>query len=200
MNVPVGQPWDTVGVDIMGPMEATKNGNRYILVFMDYMTKWPEVIALKNIGSKDVATAFINEVVCRHGVPKKLISDRGGNFMSDLMAQVLHLTGTVKLNTTSYHPQTDGLVERFNKTLMDMLSMYTNKNKTDWDEHIPYVVFAYRSSIQESAQKDPFFLTYGRTANFPLTAEVETVGAVPSNEKYAEKVLGRLAEAREEAR
>jgi hypothetical protein len=141
LNVPVGKPWDVIGMDILGPTEPTKNGNRYMLVFMDYFTKWPEVVALQSVTSLNVATALINEVICRHGVPKKVITDRGGNFMSDLMTQVFHKTGTVKLNTTSYHPQTDGLVERFNKTLTEMLSMYRDKFVLNWDEHLGYVLF-----------------------------------------------------------
>jgi hypothetical protein len=200
MSIPVvGQPWDMVGVDILS-LPTTKNGNKYVIVFMDYLTKWPEAVPMKNISARDVAQVFISEVLCRHGVPKMLLSDRGGNFLSDLMTQVLHQTGTVKLNTTSYHPQTDGLVERFNRTLTEMLTMYCHQHKTEWDELLPLVLFAYRTSEQASTRMDPFFLTYGRLANFPITASVEDIGSIPSHEKFAQKLVDDLDQARTAAK
>jgi hypothetical protein len=91
-------------------------------------------------------------------------------------------------------------VERFNKTLIEMLSMYTNKHRSDWDEHLPYVLFAYRTSAQESTKMDPFFLTYGRQATFPIEASTAVIGAIPSNEAYAEQIISKLNEARDTAR
>ena len=71
------------------------------------------------------------------------------------------------MNTTAYHPQTDGLVERFNRTLTDMLAKTVEKSGRDWDARLPYVLFAYRSSIQESTKESPFFLLYGRDPRLP---------------------------------
>ena len=83
------------------------------------------------------------------------------------MQAVCEVMGVHKVNTTAYHPQTDELVELFNRTLTDMLAKTVAQNERDWDTHLPYVLFAYRTSIQESTQESPFFLLYGRDPSLP---------------------------------
>ena len=92
---------------------------------------------------RTVADLLVKEVVSRHGVPGELLSDRGKTFLSRLMSKICKLLGIHKLNTTAYHPQTDGLVERFNHTLTPMLSKTMEKNGKNWDRQLPYVLFAY---------------------------------------------------------
>lgn len=103
----------------------------------------------------------------RYGVPVDLLSDRGASFLSELMHEVCSLMGIHKVNTTAYHPQTDGLVERFNRTLIDMLAKTVDRRGRDWDTQLPYVLFAYRASLQESTRESPFFLLYGRDPRLP---------------------------------
>ena len=91
----------------------------------------------------------VEGVVCRHGVPQELLSDRGGNFPSELMQEVCRLMGVKKLNTSGYHPQCNGLVERFNSTSIQMLAKVT-KNPKDWDQCLPHVVYAYHTTAQKS--------------------------------------------------
>ena len=91
----------------------TQRGNKYVVVFMDYFTKWVEAYAVPDQQAQTVARLLVENIVCRHGVPQELLSDRGSNFLSDLMLEVCSLLGIKKLNTSSYHPQTDGLVEKF---------------------------------------------------------------------------------------
>ena len=97
-----------------------KEGNRYTMVFVDYLMKW--VFPVPDQTALMIAQLFTEEFVCRHGVPGELLSDRGPAFLSKLMLEVCELMGTKKLNTIAYHPQTDGLVERFNCTLTEMLA------------------------------------------------------------------------------
>ncbi len=106
----------------------------------------------------------MEEIISRHGVPTELLSHWGISFHSlpNLTQEVNQLMGVHKLNTTAYHTQTDGLVERFNRTLTDMLAKTVERNGYDWDHHLPFVLFAYRSSLQESTQESLFFLLYGR--------------------------------------
>ena len=119
-----------------------------------------------------MATLLVEHVISRHGVPAELLSDRGQNFLSALMAEVCKIMGIHQVNTTAYHPQTDGLVERFNRTLTNMLAKTVEKNGRDWDRHLPYVLFAYRTSVQASTGESPFFLMYGRDARLPIATEV----------------------------
>ena len=91
-------------------------------MFSDYLTKWPEAFAVPTIDAHVIAKLFVHEIIGRHGAPRTLLSDRGQNFLSKLLKEICRLVNTVKVFTTSYHPQTDGLVERLNGTLVQSLS------------------------------------------------------------------------------
>ena len=106
-------------------------------------------------------------MISRHEVPVELVSDRGSAFLSHLLQEVCQLLGIHRVNTTAYHPQTDGLVEWFNRTLIDMLAKRVELSGGDWDPQIPYVLFAYRASLQESTGESPSFLMHGRDPRLP---------------------------------
>ena len=161
-------PFDCIGVDVI-QFPCSYDGNKYAVVFMDYLTKWPEVFAVANQTAETIAQTLV-EVISRHGVPAKLLSDRGANFLSDILQEVYVLLGIKKINTSAYHPQCDGLVERFNRTLTDMLAKTVDHSGRDWDKRIPYVLYAYRTSVQESTRESPFYLLYGRDARLPTEA------------------------------
>lgn len=103
-----------------------------------------------------------------------MLSDRGTAFLSKLMKEVYKLLGLKKVNTTAYHPQTDELVEQFNRTLTDMLSKKVVCSGKDWDIQLPYVLFAYRASAQDSTGESPFFLLNGKEAVLPTTEMLES--------------------------
>ena len=176
--IPVGGPFNRVGVDVL-QLPQTFNGNTYAIVFSAYLTKCPEVFPSPDQKAETIARLFVEHVVARHGVPDELLSDCGQNFMSELMAEVCKLLGTKKVNTTGYHPQTDGLVERLNRMLISMLSKCVTQYGRDWDERLPYVLFAYRVSVHESTRESPFHLLYGRDPRLPT----ETVLCQPTT-KY----------------
>lgn len=116
----IGVPFDQLGMDIVGSSEKTKAGNRYMLVITDYATKYPEVFPLQSIKARVVASSLI-QLFSRVGFPKCIVTDQGYNFMSEQLKQVYKLLGIKGVRTTPYHPQTDGLTERFNQTLKQML-------------------------------------------------------------------------------
>lgn len=131
-------------------------------MFVDYLTKWPEVFATSDQTSLTVTELLVEYVISRHGVPSELLSDWGTAFLSKIMLDVYRLIGICKTSSTTYHPQTDGLVERFHHTLTDMLANSIKQGGKDWDLHLPYVLFAYRSSPQSSTGESPFYLLYSR--------------------------------------
>ena len=176
--IPVAGPFDRVGVDVV-QLPKSQNGNKYAIVFVDYLTKWPEVFATKDQTALTIAQLLVEHVIVRHGVPAELLSDRGAAFLSGLMQEVYSLMGIHKANTTAYHPQTDGLVERFNRTLIDMLAKTVEPGGRDWDTRLPYVLFAYRASLQQSTAESPFFLLYGRDPRLPTEAALS-----PPQERY----------------
>ena len=199
--IPVSGPFDRLGVDVIQFTSSSK-GNKYAIVFMDYLTKWPEVFPAKNQNSLTIARLLVEHIIPRHGVPTQLLSDRGTAFLSKLMVEVYKLLGLKKVNTTAYHPQTDGLVERFNRTLTDMLSKKVLQSGKDWDTQLPYVLFAYRACPQQSTGESPFFLLYGRDPNLPtdqmLTPSLERDEIEISD--YRHEIALRMSTAWESAR
>lgn len=165
--LPVGYPFERVAMDILGPLPMTENGNKYVLVFSEYLTKFATRCAISDISAKTVAEKFLEEIILRHGSPKKLLTDQGKNFTSKLISELCILCQIKKSQTTPYHPQCDGLVERFNKTLSNMLAMYVNERHNDWDRFLSFCFLAYNSSNQESTKFSPCFLLYGRNPILP---------------------------------
>ena len=164
--IPVGGPFHRVGVDVL-QLPLTESGNQYVVIFLDYLTKWVEAFAVPDQSAITIAKLLVEEIFCRHGAPEHLLSDRGANFLSNLIQDVCKYLNIKKVNTSGYHPQTDGLVERFNSTLINMLSKCAKKNGKDWDKQLPYVLFAYRASVQASTKESPFYLLYGRDPRLP---------------------------------
>ena len=147
---------DRIGDDVIKfPLSA--KGNKYAVVFMDYLTKWPEIFATWDQTSLTIVEMLVEKVISRHGVPTELLSYCGQAFLLKLMVDVHQLLGIEKANTTAYHPQTDGLIERFHRTLTNMLTKRVQCTGKDWDNHLPYVLFSYRTSIQTSMQESPFY-------------------------------------------
>lgn len=154
-------------MDLGGPLPRTQKGNRFILTLCDYATCYPEAIALPSTEAPRIAKALI-AVFARVGIPEEILTDQGTNFMSTLLGEVYCLLHIQRIRTTPYHPQTDGLVERFNGTLKAMLRKFVSRNEKDWDEFLPYLLFAYREVPQESTGFSPFELLYGRRVRGPL--------------------------------
>ena len=137
----------------------------------------------------------VEEIVCRHGIPEKLLSDRGTNFLSSLIQEVCQLLGVKKINTSGYHPQTDGLIEKFNSTLINMIAKSCDVKERNWDDYLPYLLFAYRVSAQSSTKESPFFLVYGRDPRIP-TKSVLSHSRSPyaiDVEDYKEDLLTNLS-------
>ena len=196
-NLQVTQPFECVGVDILGPLPATHpNKFKYIIVFIDHFTGWVEAMPLKDITAEICANAFIKCICTRHGPPTKLLSDRGSQFISSLAGEVNKIMGTHKINTTAYHPQTNGKVEKFNNTLVNMLAMYVSMKQNDWDEFIPYALFAYNTSRHELNQFSPYYMLYGREPNYMLDAMVRTDSdTFLSVGKWTRKIIRRIRRA-----
>ena len=124
---------ERVGVDILGPLPVTDRGNRYILVAQDYFSKYPFAVPLPNQEAVTIAEALVNGFFCYFGSPLELISDRGPQFEGQVMTEVCKLFGIHKSRTTALYPQGNGLVERYNRTLLNALSAYVSEHQRDWD-------------------------------------------------------------------
>jgi hypothetical protein len=135
---------------------------------MDYFTKWPEAYALPNQEAKTVATALVNEFVCRFGVPLEMHSDQGTNFESAVFQEMCSLLNIRKTRTTPLHPESDGMVERYNRTLKGQLSMFIADHQRDWDTYVPLLLMAYRTAIHAATRFSPSRLMMGREMKAPI--------------------------------
>lgn len=167
LPLPVAGPGEQWAVDCLGPFIESTSKNRYIVVWTDYCTRWVECFAVPNIEAVTIANQLVNEIMPRHGAPRTLLSDRGSNFLSSLVKEVCLVINTHKIFTTSYRPQTDGLVERYNHTLAQCISMYVDANQRNWDQNLNAIQFAYRTAPSEVLGESPFFMMYGRDAALP---------------------------------
>ena len=159
-------------MDLLGPFPTSTNGNKWIVVATDYLTSYAETASLPSGTAIKVASFFVKNIVLRHGAHVILISDRGTAFTAELTQQILRLSPTVHRKTTAYHPQTNGLTERLNETLADMLAMYVDVGHKTWDEGLPYVTFPYNTAPQETTHTHmtPFELVFARPASTMLDA------------------------------
>eukprot|EP00731_Ephydatia_muelleri_P036277 Em0229g3a len=131
-----GYPMQTVCVDIMGPLPETNRGSKYVLVAADCFTKWVEVYGIPNQEALTVAVKLVDEMFCRFSPPEQIHSDQGRQFESELIKEICKLLQIKKSHTTPYRPQGNGMVERFNRTLLDMLATAVGDNPADWENYI----------------------------------------------------------------
>ena len=178
-QIRVSAPLDCVAIDLLGELPETDNGNKYVLVITDYFTKWTQAFALPNMTAQTCADKILTEFISLFGVPKQLHSDQGRQFESNLFQEVCTKLGINKTRTTPYRPQSDGMVERFNRTIQQMLKHFVNDNRNDWDDHLPYLTMAYRSSQHESTGCSPNLLMLGKEVPMPLDI---LVGQPPQNQ------------------
>jgi len=153
--IEVSEPFVFWALDYMGPLPETASGNRHILVMMDHFTKWCEAFATKDQKASTVAHILVSPVFSRFGPPTIIHSDQGKNFDSTVMHEVYNIMGVKKTRTTAYHPQGDGLVERQNRTLQEIIANFVSINGNDWDQWLNQAAFAYNTSVHESTGMSP---------------------------------------------
>ena len=167
-TLPTGAPFDRIALDILDTHRPTSKGFRYILVVSDYFTKWTDAYPIRKHTAEVVANLLVTRWFVYHGVPKAIHSDQGKEFESRLFHGIATLLGARKIRTSPYRPQSDGQVERFNRTLLGLLSAFVSERVNDWDVHLPYVLMAYRTSVHASTGCTPQLMVFGREANHPV--------------------------------
>lgn len=155
-----------VAVDILS-VPTSSSGNKCLLVIQDYFTKWADAIPLPNQKAVTITRALIN-LFAIMGLPDIVHSDQGQNFESTVLKQTLDAFGIQKSHTTAYHPQGDGLVERFNRSLLQLLRTYIDKQQADWEQHLPLALYAYRTATHSSTCVSPHLLMFGREPHSAL--------------------------------
>jgi hypothetical protein len=207
--IEVKEPWALIGIDVTGPLRVTPNGHQYIIVAVDYFSKFCIAKAIPSFSAEITARFLFEDVVCKFGLPKSIISDNGVNFNSRLFTQLCALCGIEKANSSFYHPPGNGLVERMNKTMKQILTMYVNDSHSNWDAFLQASISAYNSCIHSSTGFSPYEVLFARkprrVVDVILDSRVELNGAgidqyVRNLHVHAGKVVNRVNEQLDKAR
>ena len=197
-----GGPFERVAMDIT-EMSLTSSGNRYALVVMDYFSKFVRVYPMPDQKAETVADKLLCWVY-EHGVPERIHSDQGRQFESTVFKELCRRLGVEKTRTTPYHPEGDGMVERFNRTLKAMVSKYIDPQGSNWDRDVGALMLAYNSSTHSTTGYTPYFLVYGREVRLPGDALLSPPAPVIPVQSFLEdrsrRIQGAFAKVRENIR
>ncbi|OMH81800.1 Retrovirus-related Pol polyprotein from transposon [Zancudomyces culisetae] len=186
--ITASEPFEILGIDAIGPISpVSRDGNRYIITAMDYYTKWPISKAVENIQTETIVHFLVYDVIMNHGVPRKLISDRGSGFISEIADEFYKFVGIEHHPTTSYRPQSNGQVERFNQTLKNVLSKLCWKDKENWDRYLWRAMLIARTMKHRILGVSPSKMLYGSNIRTPVTWTSEV-----TNENETEAFKERL--------
>ncbi|KAI7789793.1 hypothetical protein IRJ41_013744 [Triplophysa rosa] len=177
------RPNQMLGVDIMGPLPRSTNQNEYLLVFIDYYSRWVELFPMRKATAQNVASIFRKEILTRWGVPDFILSDRGVQFISYVFRELCENWNVTPKLTTAYHPQTN-MTERVNRTLKSMMAAYVEGNHKRWDQFLPEFRFALNSGIQETTGFSPAELQLGRKLQGPMDKMLQGRNLTPDAAPY----------------
>jgi hypothetical protein len=169
LNVP-SRPFQRVYIDLIQCITSAE-GNNYVCVMQDALTKWVELVPMRDKRAETIAAAITNSITLRHGSIEHLVTDKGTEFRNHTMADLCLLSRTSHHMTTTANPQAN-LVERFNGILKDMISMFVTGHQQDWDKYLPVVAHTYRVTVNTATGFSPFRLLYGREAKLPTDSWV----------------------------
>ena len=191
-------------IDILGPLPPSKGdpkGHQYILLCVESLSRWPEIITLPDQSADTVADALFNHVFSRYGAPAVIQSDRASNFCSALVTRLCTHFAIKRTKSSSFHPQTNSAAERFNSVILNSLRCYIDK-QDDWLQYIPAILMGYRSTVAiASTGHSPFYILYGRNMKLPIDNQILPLPStgVRTADEYIQKMLPKLQLAREVA-
>ncbi|KAL3740381.1 hypothetical protein ACJRO7_021632 [Eucalyptus globulus] len=163
------------GIDVIGPINPkASNGHRFILVAIDYFSKWIEAASYVNVTARNVVKFIRRDIIARYGVPEAIVTDNGTNLNNKFIDELFSKFKIKHLNSSPYRPQMNGAVEAANKNIKKILAK-TAENYRDWHDRLPFALMAYRTSIRTSTGATPFSLVYGMEAVLPVEVEIPSL-------------------------
>ena len=164
----IGSPFERVHMDLVGPLSIDEEGHKYIMTVIDVMTRYLITVPLKTKEAKEVARCFYEKVICLHGMPEIIVTDNGREFVNEVFDGIMALLKIKHLRTTPYHPAANGVIERPNGTLINILRTLCEENRRNWNSWLPIATYAYNTAYHRIVKDSPFFLMYLRDARPPF--------------------------------
>jgi cleavage and polyadenylation specificity factor subunit 1 len=185
----------TVHIDIVGPLPTSSLGHSYVLTMVDKFSRWPEAVPINNISAESCAETFLATWVARFGVPQTIVSDQGRQFESALFNALLNRLGIRHVRTTPYHPQSNGSVERFHRTLKNSLRCVVGDHPQEWERFLPVVLLGLRTSVCAATEVPPCKLILGSElalpADFLLPSSLSS-SSLPSRAEFSSRLDRQL--------
>lgn len=185
------KPFEKVYLDIVGPLKVTEKGNEFILTFKDDLTKFFDCYAIPNAQADTVAKCFYNEIITRYRIPDRVITDQGTNFMSKMFNSICKLLKIKKIHTSSYHPQSNGSLERTHRDLGAYLRSVVDTSADNWDDWLRQAVHVHNNTRHESTKLSPMDCLFGFTAELPAVLK-KTPEPVYNFEDYYFELRNKL--------
>ncbi|MCG7875356.1 MAG: RNase H-like domain-containing protein, partial [Candidatus Thiodiazotropha endolucinida] len=194
VNITSSAPMELVCIDYLC-LERSKGGYENILVITDHFTRYAQAIPTRNQTAHTTARVLFENFFLHYGFPSKLHSDMGANFESKVIRKLCEIAGIKKSRTTPYHPMGNGMTERFNKTLLNMLGTLHEKQKSDWKSHVSTLTHAYNAAVHDSTGFSPYYLMFGRHPRLAIDAFLGIPSGTEtpkSKQDYSDKLKDRL--------
>ena len=167
--IEVSKVFERVHIDIIGPIKTSEKGNRYIITAIDAFSRWAMVRARPEVHASDIIEFIEEEIICQHGVPEQIVSDNGTQFVSRAFDSFVTKLGIKHSKTCDYHPEANGMDERFNGSIIKILRNYINETQTNWCSKLKWALMIYNSTTNESTKISPYTILFGRTPRTPLS-------------------------------
>ena len=192
--LPIVDTFHRVHMDFLGPLPTSSAGHKHILLIVDSFSKWPEAFPLKTTDAATVARVFYDQYICRYGAPKSILTDRGQNFMSNLLKELCEIFQITKISTSSYHPQTNSTCERMNSYILQGLRAHCNSDQTNWHEVLQSIMLAYRTTpATQSTKHSPYMLLFGRECQLPIDVALSGESEpLTSRNEHLQKIIDNV--------
>jgi len=192
------RPFEKCYLDVVGPLPVTLSGNKYVLTFQDDLSKYVVAIPIERQDAETVARAFVEKVVLQYGTPQILQTDQGANFMSEVFKNTCSLLRIKKIQSTAFHPESQGSIERSHRVLAEYLRHYVSEDQTDWDAWVPFATYVYNTTHHSATGYTPFELLFGRLSTLP-SALKKPPSPQYNHEDYVAELRGRLQTVHQQA-
>ena len=180
-------PFEKWGIDAIGPVPRANSRKRFIIIRVDYMTRWTEAITTSSVTAKEVARFVYENICCHFGVPLEILSDRGLGFRGDLVRELMKKLGIARRHSTPYYPQCNGLVEKVNGMIVKMITKQVHNKPRDWDRHLQAALWAYQTSFRTSLGYTAYHSVSRKEALLPIEVQLSSLIVLSTAERVVRR-------------